>query len=176
MAYIFKNRKGYYKKLYLDSFRSTNIKNIGLSIVFGFLIYAILGFSIGNIFGIVPATTKWGWAIIYFVVMNFIFLNFTLFSQHVLHKLLIKDRQTNMIKGILLNFSMLFLPLLIILLLSVAYFGSWFNIQFLIPLVPLLLIACAIASVFYKKSPDILISVVTTSIFLTIVLVTLVNL
>ncbi|MCK5344245.1 MAG: hypothetical protein KAR20_12615, partial [Candidatus Heimdallarchaeota archaeon] len=173
MLYISKKHKGQFKKLYKDAFHSTSLKNIGLGVILGSLIYGILCVSIGYIFGIVPATTKWGWAILYGIVMVFIFLNFTLFSQSILARY---HQKQGLLRGIFLNFLMLFLPMAVIVLLSVVYFGSWFNVQFLIPLVPLLLIECTMSSVFYKENKDVLISVAATSVFLTLILITLVNL
>lgn len=173
MLYISKKRSEKFGKLYTDTCHKTSLKNISLGVVLGSLLYIILCLSIGYIFGIVPAATKWGWAILYGIIMVFIFLNFSLFSQSILSRYRQKD---GLMKGILTNFLMLFLPMVVIVLLSVVYFGSWFNIQFLIPLVPLLLIQSTISSSFYKKNEDLLISVVATSVFLTLILITLVNL
>ncbi|WP_371806149.1 alpha/beta hydrolase [Candidatus Lokiarchaeum ossiferum] len=173
--YILKKNRMKLKEYYSQFWTKSTIKNCFTGLLFGMLFYIILNLTIGYIFGIVPSTTKWGWAILFFVVMLFIQFNFAQFFQ----PLVLQGNGFNTIKqrfrGQLSVFILFFSPIVMLVLISLLIFQSWFNIQFLLPLLPLIIIINLISGRFYQRSHDVIIAVFTNSLYLTLLLITLAN-
>ena len=171
--YLARKRKIRFRHVYASALRNTSWKNLGLGLGLGFLAYGSLLLSINLIFGIVPAITKWGWSVLYMVVIFFLNLNFSLFFQGYLHEKIVGTEREKKIKMIGLSFVMRFVPITLLVLVSVGFFGSWFNIQFLIPLAPLLLLIDLNSIVLYQHNRDLLVATIANSVFLTLILITL---
>jgi len=173
--YILKKNKIKLKEYYMSIFKSTKIQNILLGLIFGASLYIVLSLTIGYIFGIVPSSTKWGWAVLFFVIIFITQLNFTQFFQPVVIRGMGYDTKKQRFKGQLTIFSMYFGSIAFLILISLLIFQSWFNIQFIFPLIPLILMANIISGRFYKKNQDLILPVVTNSVYLTLILITLIN-
>jgi len=173
--YILKKNKIKLKEYYMSIFKSTKIQNILLGLIFGASLYIVLSLTIGYIFGIVPSSTKWGWAVLFFVIIFITQFNFTQFFQPVVILGMGYDTKKQRFKGQLTIFSMNFGSIAFLILISLLIFQSWFNIQFIFPLIPLILMANIISGRFYQKNKDLILPVVTNSVFFTLILITLIN-
>ncbi|TFH31245.1 MAG: alpha/beta fold hydrolase [Promethearchaeota archaeon] len=171
--YLARKRKIRFRHVYASALRSTSWKNLGVGVGLGFLAYGALLLSINLIFGIVPAITKWCWSVLYIVVIIFLNLNFSLFFQGYLYEKIGGTGRVRNIKMLALSFVMRFVPISLLVLVSVWFFGSWFNVQFLIPLAPLLILMDLTSNVLYRHSRDLLIATIANSVFLTLILITL---
>jgi len=163
------------KEFYLSILKFTKIQNILLGLIFGVILYTMLSFTIGFIFGIVPSSTKWGWAVLFFVVIFITQFNFTQFSQPFVIRGIGYETKKQRFKGQSTVFAMFFIPITMIVLISVLIFQSWFNVQFLFPFIPIILMVNAISRKFYQKTQDLFLPVITNSIFLTLILISLVS-
>ena len=146
-----------------------------MGLIFGAILYTVLSLTIGYIFGIVPSSTKWGWAVLFFVIILITQFNFTQFFQPVVIRGMGYDTKKQRFKGQLTIFSMYFGSIAFLILISLLIFRSWFNIQFIFPLIPLILMANIITGRFYQKNQDMILPVITNSVFLTLILITLIN-
>ncbi|MHA1518665.1 MAG: alpha/beta hydrolase [Promethearchaeota archaeon] len=171
--YLARKTKIRFRHVYAKSFRNTSWKNFGLGFGLGFLAYGVLTLSINFIFGLVPAITKWGWSVLYMVVIFLINLNFSLFFQGLLYDKLGEMERGRQIQILGLSFIMRMVPITLLVLVSVWFFGSWFNIQFLIPLAPLLLLMDLTSNALYRHNRDVLIGTIANSLFFTLILITL---
>ncbi|MBN2157025.1 MAG: alpha/beta fold hydrolase [Candidatus Lokiarchaeota archaeon] len=152
-------------------FRKSSIRNVIIGIGLGLILYAVLGLSIGYIFGIVPGVNKWGWAAFYWIFMFLIVFSNTLFFRTIYGDP--NKTFSGKFKELGLVTAMSFIPITIIVLISVAIFRSLFNIQFLIPMFPLILLINAIAIKLYNVSRDIVLSSLLNSVMLTIFAISL---
>ena len=173
--YTLRKNKIKLKEFYLSIFKSTNIQNLFLGLLFGSILYTILCLTIGYIFGIVPSSTKWVWTVLFFVIMIFIQFNFAQFFQPVVIRGIGYETKKQRFKGQLTIFMMYFVPITFLVLISVLIFHSWFNIQFLFPFIPLILIVNVISGKYYQKSKDLFLPVITNSVYLTLIFISLVN-
>jgi len=173
--YILKKNKIKLKEFYLKIFKSTKIQNLLLGLIFGVILYSLLCLTIGYIFGIVPSSTKWGWAVLFFAIIIIIQFNFAQFFQPVVIRGIGYDTKKQRFQGQLTIFAMYFGSITFLVLLSLLIFQSWFNIQFIFPFIPLILIVNVISGKFYQKTQDLILPVVTNSVYLTLILITLAN-
>ena len=173
--YILKKNGKKLKDYYLQLWKKCTLKNSLLGLLFGILFYLILNITIGYIFGIVPSTTKWGWAVLFFAIMFLIQFNFAQFFQPVVFHGKGFDTMKQRFQGQLMVFMLYFSPIVMLVLMSLLIFQSWFNIQFLIPLFPLVIIINLISGRFYRRSHDMILPVITNSLYLTLILITLAN-
>jgi len=173
--YILKKNKIKLKEFYLKIFKSTKIQNLLLGLIFGGILYSLLCLTIGYIFGIVPSSTKWGWAVLFFAIIIIIQFNFAQFFQPVVIRGIGYDTKKQRFQGQLTIFAMYFGSITFLVLLSLLIFQSWFNIQFIFPFIPLILIVNVISGKFYQKTQDLILPVVTNSVYLTLILITLAN-
>ncbi len=171
--YLARKTKSRFRHVYASSLRKTSWKNLGLGFGLGLFAYGVLVLSINLIFGMIPSITKWGWSILYMVVIFFMNLNFSLFFQGFLFEKLGETEHRREFKILGLSFIMRFVPITLLVLVSVWFFGSWFNIQFLIPLAPLLLLMDLTSNALYRHNRDLLIATIANSVFLTLILITL---
>ncbi|MHA1673209.1 MAG: alpha/beta hydrolase, partial [Promethearchaeota archaeon] len=172
-VYLARKTKIRFRHVYASSLRNTSWKNLGLGFGLGLLAYGVLTFSINLIFGIRPASTKWGWSVLYMAVIFFMNLNFSLFFQGYLYEKFGETDHRRDFRVLGLSFVMRFTPIMLLVLISVWFFGSWFNVQFLIPLAPLLLLMDLTSNALYRHNRDLLIATIANSIFLTLILITL---
>ncbi len=173
--YILRKNKIKLKDYYFMLFKSTKIQNILLGLMFGAILYTILSLTIGFIFGIVPSSTKWGWAVLFFVIIFITQFNFAQFFLPVVIRGIGYDTKKQRFQGQLTIFAMYFGSIAFLILLSLLIFQSWFNIQFIFPLIPLILMVNIISGKYYQNNQDLILPTVTNTVFLTLVLITLVN-
>jgi len=171
--YILKKNEVKLKDYYLSIFKSTKIQNLLLGFLFGAILYTILSLTIGFIFGIVPSSTKWGWAVLFFAVMVIIQFNFAQFFHPVVIQGIGNDTNKHRFQGQLTIFAMYFASITFLILISLILVQSWFYIQFIFPFIPLVLMINAISANFYQKSQDLLLPVITNSMILTLIFITL---
>ena len=173
--YILKKNKIRLKDYYKWVLRHVNIRNSLLGVLFGMILYIIFNFSLGYIFGIIPTSTKWGWAALFFIVMVIIQFNYAQFFQPIVLQGWGYDTIKNRFQGQMNILGFYFIPIVVLVLLSLLIFQSWFNLQFLLPLFPLVLLGNLISGRFYKRCQNVSISVITNSVYLTLILITLVS-
>jgi pimeloyl-ACP methyl ester carboxylesterase len=173
--YILKKNKLKLKEYYSSIFKFTKIQNVFLGFLFGAILYAILCLTIGYIFGIVPSSTKWGWAVLFFAIIFITQFNFAQFFQPIVIRGIGYDTKKQRVKGQLTIFAMYFGSITFLVLISLLIFRSWFNIQFIFPLAPLILMVNVISGKYYQKSQDLILSTITNTVFLSLILITLVN-
>ncbi len=172
-VYLARKMKIRFRHVYGATFRGTSWKNVALGLACGICAYGVLGLSLNFIFGIVPAATKWGWSVLYMAAIFFLNQHFSLFFQGFVHERLAGSEGKKGLKTLGLSFAMRFVPITLLVLASVAFFGSWFNIQFLIPLAPLVVLMDLTSITLYRRSRDVLVATIANSIFLTLALITL---
>ncbi len=173
--YILRKNNVKLKDYYFNLFKSARLQNFILGLIFGAILYTILSLTIGYIFGIVPSSTKWGWAVIFFAIIFITQFSFAQFFQPIVLRGIGYDTKKQRFRGQLSIFAMYFVPIAFLVLISLLIFQSWFNIQFLFPLIPLISMVNVISGKFYQKSQDLFLPVVTNSVYLTLILITLVN-
>ena len=171
--YILKKNRIKLKEFYLSIFKFTKIQNILLGLIFGAILYTILSFTIGFIFGIVPSSTKWGWAVLFFAIMVIIQFNFAQFFHPVVIRGIGIDTSKKRFQGQLTIFAMYFGSITFLILISLILVQSWFYIQFIFPFIPLVLMVNIISVKYYQKSQNLLLPVITNSLILTLILITL---
>jgi len=173
--YILRKNKVKLKDYYFMLFKSTKIQNILLGLMFGAILYTILSSTIGYIFGIVPSSTKWGWAVLFFIIIFITQFNFAQFFQPVVIRGIGYESKKQRFQGQSTIFAMYFGSIAFLILISLLIFRSWFNFQFIFPLIPLILMVNVISGKYYQKSQDLILPTITNTVFLTLVLITLVN-
>ncbi|TFG21024.1 MAG: alpha/beta fold hydrolase [Promethearchaeota archaeon] len=164
--YLLKKEGIRFERFLKNEFRRTSIVNIAIGIGLGLALYAVLGLTIGYIFGIVPGISKWGWAALYWIFMFLIMFTNTLFFRTVYGTP--NTTFSGKFKELGLVTAMNFVPITIIILISVGIFRSWFNIQFLIPIFPQIILINAVAIKIYSVNKDVVLSSLVNSVMLTI--------
>ncbi len=169
--YLLRKQGISFGKFLKKELRRTSIINILIGIGLGLALFAVLALTIGYIFGIVPGITKWGWAAIYWIYFFLI-----LFCNTLFYRTIYGSPETTFfgkLKELSLVSAMNFVPITIIILVSVAIFRSWFNVQFLVPILPLVIVVNAVAIKLYSANKDIILSSLLNSVMVTIFAITL---
>jgi len=152
-------------------FKKSSLRNIVIGIGLGLVLYGILALSIGYIFGIVPGITKWGWAVFYAVFMFIIQFMLAIFYRTIFGPP--NPTYFGRMKEVGLISIMNFTPIAIVVLLSTVVFQSLFNLQFLIPIFPLIFLINIVSMKIHSENPDFIMSSLINGIMLTIFAVTL---
>ncbi len=150
------HRKVKIRQIYRDLFHATNKWNILVGFGLGILFYLILLASIGQILSLVPALGKWPWVPLYFLVALFCFANFIMLFQGVLQERMVREgaKFRALVKHALLNFALTIVTMTYVLLVPCLLLRNYFIMMFFIPMVPLLLAASFMGTLFYAKSRD----------------------
>lgn len=150
------HRKVKIRQIYRDLFRATNKRNVLVGFGLGILFYLILLGSIGQILSLVPALGKWPWVPLYFLVALFCFANFIMLFQGVLQERMVRKHSNflPLVKHALLNFALTIVTMTYVLLVPCLLLENYFIMMFFIPMVPLLLAASFMGTLFYARSRD----------------------
>lgn len=161
-----------FSQVYRGAFHSST-RNIGIGIGMGVVFYVILWLSFGNVLGIVPGFTRWGWIPLFFVATFMAFLNIYLFQL----PLVLEKVSANLKHGILfaglLNFGMVLINYTTILVVACLLMGSFFLFLAFLPAAILIFLASMVGVTYYARTKDIVLPTIISAIFLTLVIVTL---
>jgi len=169
--YLLKRQGISFGKFLNNEFKKTSLRNICIGIGLGLILYGILAFSIGYIFGIVPGVSKWGWAMLYALFMFIVNFMMTIFFRSIFG--IPKTTYIGRLKEVGLISVMNFAPIAVIVLLSTVVFQSLFNLQFLIPMFPLIIVINIVLSKIHTVNSDFILSSLINSVMLTIFTITL---
>lgn len=150
------------------------IKQILIGLGLAFILYLIIYLSMGlNYIGLVPSMhNKLIWFPVYFLIVFLMYLINGIYFNDIFQKKLIKNEVT-LIKSTLLVFGLQLAYLVTIILLLCLILGGLFFTQFFYFAVPLFLLWASVSTVIYRKTDNILVGAIISSIFFTCLISTL---
>ncbi|MHA1256975.1 MAG: hypothetical protein ACTSPS_15395, partial [Promethearchaeota archaeon] len=154
--------------------REDVLKQIFIGLGLGFILYLIIYLSMGlNYIGLVPSIhNKLIWIPFYFLIVFLMYLINGIYFNDIFQKKLIKNEVT-LIKSILLVFGLQLAYLVTIILLLCLILGGLFFTQFFYFAVPLFLLSASVSTVIYRKTGNILVGALISTIFFTCLISTL---
>ncbi len=162
------------KQIYSSAGKSTGKRNIVLGLGLGVIFWGILEISIGQIFSLLPGLSKWPWVPLYFVATFFAFFNFILFYQPLLQEKIQASgwAQANLKAGII-NYLMVLSMGVFILLPPCLILQNYFIWMYIWVVLLMLLASTGIGTMFYSKTKDPILAVLTMSVFICLMFCTL---
>ncbi len=154
--------------------REDVLKQIFIGLGLGFILYLIIYLSMGlNYIGLVPSMyNKLIWIPFYFLIVFLMYLINGIYFNDIFQKKLIKNEVT-LIKSTLLVFGLQLAYLVTIILLLCLILGGLFFTQFFYFAVPLFLLSASVSTVIYRKTGNILVGALISSLFFTFLISTL---
>ena len=154
--------------------REDVIKQISIGLGLAFILYLIIYLSIGlNYIGLVPSMhNKLIWIPVYFLIVFLMYLINGIYFNDIFQKKLIKNEVT-LIKSTLLVFGLQLAYLVTIILLLCLILGGLFFTQFFYFAVPLFLLSASVSTVIYRKTGNILVGALISTVFFTCLISTL---
>jgi len=149
-------------------------KQLFIGLGLGFILYLIVYLSMGlNYIGLVPSMhNKLIWIPVYLLIVFLMYLINGIYFNDIFQKRLIKNEVT-LIKSTLLVFGLQLAYLVTIILLLCLILGGLFFTQFFYFAVPLFLLSASVSTVIYRKTGNILVGALISTVFFTCLISTL---
>lgn len=143
---------------------------LGLAIILYLIIYLSMGL---NYIGLVPSMhNKLIWIPVYFPIVFLMYLINGIYFNDIFQKKLIKNEIT-LIRSTLLIFGLQLVYLVTVILILCLILGGLFFTQFFYFAVPLFLLSSSISTVIYRKTGNILVGAIISTLFFTCLISTL---